>query len=531
MNRTAIRLTILLLCFLSQPVFAQTPSAEAVSTATSSATSSDNTPYTVSQELSNALLATPPERAKYGRAFCTSSDRLHEIDAWIEHTDPDASDNLIMRDILLAMPIQISGPRLVALAKKSQNPTIQATWERHLRSYPGPFSSVLSAWIRQPNTSPQRLYELLSELGTYQPQSALKLWAVLIENNPVSKLDKVVTYGLRREGALEALSERLSATSDDEPTHLRLYRAIIRTCEENPDAVLPPSAVLERDLFHYLEHKAVSRRIVALDLIATLKLHAYLPQAHARYENAKNTTEKAHAMRAIVLNAPTSAESVAILDQALSEGDEIMRLTVATLLESVPDILSAMDETRLRQAFEKELWPETQLKLYRAFSTHSTDTRFKHAVLLNSALTAATRMAALEDLSATQETAAHLTLKDMGTLQRDEAPIDLIAATAEAIYDWHPDTRETLQQWLVVQRPFERRLLLTFSRFMRRDHIEAAATVPTYIREICRHGAEDENTLMPCISYLEDHATADEDGTILETLKKRKKQFDMMLDM
>lgn len=529
MNRTAIRLTILL-CFLSQPVFAQSPSVEGASQSLS-ATACANAPYVVSQELSDALSATPPERAKYGRAFCASADRLHEIDAWIEHTEPDASANLIMRDILLAMPIQTSGPRLVALAKKSQDPVIQATWERHLNPYPGPFSSVLSAWIRQPNTPPQRLYELLSELGNYQPQSALKLWATLIENNPISKLDKVATYGLRRDGALEALNERLTAASADETSHLRLYRAILRTCEEKPDAVLSSSEVLERDLSQYLEHKAVSRRIVALNLIATLRLPAYLPQAHARYEKAKNTTEKAHAMRAIVLNAPTSDESVAIIDQALSEGDEIMRLTAATLLESAPEILSSLDETRLRHAFEKELWPETQLKLYRAFSAHSTDNRFKHDVLLNSALTASTRLAALEDLSATQETAAHLTLKDMGTLQRDEAPIDLIAATAEAIYDWHPDTRETLQQWLVVQRPFERRLLLTFSRFMRRDHLEADATMPTYIREICRHGAEDENTLMPCLSYLEDHATADEDKTILETLKKRKKQFDMMLDM
>ena len=528
MRRNLIGLTIGLLC-LCQPVFAQETSTQPETTASPASASA----YVIPQSLSEALSATPPERSKYGRAFANDAESLRQIDDWIAQTSIDAPPNLIMRDILLAMPISIAGPRLVELAKKSHDPVIQETWARHLKAYPGPYSHVLVSWILASSGDSQRTYEHLSTLGEIQPTTALTIWSLLIANNPIARLDKVAEYGYRREGALAALSKRLSdEETTDELSHLRLYRAIIRTIEENPNAgTLTALEVVDQDIATYLEHKAVSRRIVALDLIASLKRDNYLSQARTRYDEAKNTTEKAHAMRALFVNDTPLETRVSMITKALSDGDEIMRITAADLLITAPDVLSGMDTTLLRTAFEKELWPETQLSLYRALSTHLPDANFRHDILLNAQLTSGTRLAALRELSETAESAKTLSLNDLATLQRQEAPLDLIAETAEALYDWQPDTRQTLQKWIVVQRPFERRILLTFSRFVRRDSVETSDAIPEYIREVCRHGAEDENTLMPCISYFEDHATTDEDKDILNALQTRKKQFDMMLDL
>lgn len=524
MRKGLIALTIGLLC-LSQPVLAQE---------TSLSPEPPTAPaYVVPQALSEALSATPPERSKFGRAFANDAESLRQIDLWIEHTAIDAPSNLIMRDILLAMPISIAGPRLVDLAKKSHDPVIQETWERHLKAYPGPYSHVLVSWILASSGDSQRTYELLSTLGEIQPATALTLWSLLIANNPLSRLDKVGEYGYLRAGALEALSKHLSdEKTTDEISRLRLYRAVIHTLEENPNAGnLPSLEIADRDIATFLEHKAVSRRIVALDLIATLKRDNYLSQARDRYQEAKNTTERAHAMRALFVNDTPLEERVSMISKALSEGDEIMRIEASRLLISAPDVLSGIDTAILRTAFEKELWPETQLSLYRALSAHLPDANFRHDILLNAQLMPSTRLAALRDLSETSESAKALSLNDLATLQRQEAPLDLIAETAEALYDWNPETRQTLQKWIVVQRPFERRILLTFSRFVRRDSIEATDVIPEYIREVCRHGAEDENTLMPCISYFEDHAMTEDDKNILNTLQTRKKQFDMMLDL
>ena len=515
--------------FISHPIFAEQPSPSA-SSVPEAAASEEAAAYIPPSALSDALSSPPPERARHGRAWATDEARLLDIDAWIEQTSVDAPQNLIMRDILLAMPIQKSGPRLVALAKKSKDASIQATWDRHLRPYPAAYAKVIIAWILQ-STSPQRTYELLCLLDEHEPPSALKLWAVLIANHPIDQLDNIATFGLHREGALDALYARLPATRSDEHASLRLYRAIIRVLEARPTAVLSSDhAILESDISAYLDHKAVSRRIVALDLIAAFRLAAYLPQARTRFAQAKNTTEKAHAMRAIVLQEVPVEERLSLLSQALSNGDEIMRLTAANLLEDAPDVLSALDADQLRQAFQKEIWPETQLKLYRALSTRLSDPAFHREVLLDPQLTPSTRLAALKTLTEHSQAAMPLSLEDLATLQRHESPVELIAATAESLYEWKPTTRPTLQQWLVVQRPFERRLLLTFSRFIQSDRSIPQTTVPEYIREICRHGAEDENTLQPCIAYFEDNAATDDDKNLLHTLQTRKKQFDMMLD-
>lgn len=484
----------------------------------------------IPQTLDEALNATPPMRAKIGKVFAQDEKMLAEIDQWIQNTAVDEPKNLIMRDLLLAMPKPVSGPYLVALAKKAKDPSVQASWKRHLEAYPGPYANVLAAWVLNASGNPDRFQALLKEYAELQPEAALKLWAQLIENNTVTTLDRVADYGLGMSGAVSALLSRLKSDQLDENQRLRLYRAITKSVQKQVVDVsaldAEGMAIARQDAETLIAHSAVSRRIVGLDVVASLRLAELAESAEKRWHDAKNSTERAHALTAMVKL--TGAERAQDVADALKKGDEIIRLTAAELMQADVELAKVVDQETLMTAFNAEIWPQTQLALYGTLKGVSTDANFVKSVMMNGQMTAQTRMAAVDDLSG--ESAASLTLNDMATLQREAAPLDLIAATAEALYTYHPDSRDKLRTWIAVQRPFERRLLTTFARFIAIDNRESSQMLD-YVRDVCSHAVEDENILQPCMNYLEDHAESDQDKELLKQLHGRKKQFDMMMDL
>jgi len=483
--------------------------------------------------IEDGLKVVPPERGKIGRAWAKDAQRLSEIDAWIEQTSVDDPKNLIMRDFLLAMPISVAGPKLTALAKKSKSEAVQASWKRYLSAYPGPYASVLASWTLAAADNPEHFLSLLREYAELQPDQALKLWAVLVQNNTIVSLGRVAEYGLSQPGAASALSSRLSAENLDEAQRLRIYRAMTRTVEtQGFTGGLENGEVIKKDTAALLQHKSVSRRIVGLDIAGALEQVDFYADASTRYKDAKNTTERAHALRAMLrLGAVDHASALsAALTDALVHGDEVLRLEAASSLKSVPKIAENIPTQTIQAAFDAEICPETQVHLYHVLKERTTDAAFSRSVLKNAQLTLKARQAAVEDLTQSAEAAASLTLDDMSELIRTGAPIDLIATTAEALYTYHPDGREKLQTWISVQHPFERRLLLTFARFVQIDKNESS-DVKAYVREICSHAPEEENILQPCMSYFEDHAQTDEDKALLQKLRGRQKQFDMMMDL
>lgn len=479
--------------------------------------------------ISDALNAPPPERPAIGRAWAHDQTRLDELDAWIQNTAVDAPKNLVMRDLLLAMPIQVSGPKLVALAKKSNDSAVQASWKRYLQAYPAPYASVLASWTLAASGNPTKFLTLLNEYATLQPDSALKLWSSLIENNTVASLDRVADYGLRLPGAQQALESRLSNDQLDETKRLRLYRAITRSVQtQGLNNNFKNREQIEKDVTSLLSHEAVSRRIVALDVAGALKLSALEPKISERYQVAKNTTERAHALRAMLLLDAPSAKLA--LSDALSLGDEVLRLEAANALANDPDRFTDIPKDTIQSAFEKEIWPETQVSLYHALKARTPDPNLSIDVMKNGTLTDAVRQAAVQDLTSSPQDAASLSLNDLADLQRNNAPLDIIATTAEVLYTHHPESRPKLQTWISVQRPFERRLLTTFARFIQVDKINSNQT-QNYVRDVCSHAPEEENILQPCIAYLEDHASTENDKELLTKLKARQKQFDIMMDL
>jgi hypothetical protein len=136
------------------------------------------------------------------------------------------------------------------------------------------------------------------------------------------------------------------------------------------------------------------------------------------------------------------------------------------------------------------------------------------------------RLAALADLSAKP---GNVKLDDMAALQKQEAPLDLIASTAEHIYKTTPDARPTLRTWLNAQQPFERRILATFARFMQIDQTERDTGAIESMRKVCAES--HENILQVCINYFESNAQNDADKALLEDLRRRKAQIDAMMNL
>ena len=509
---------------------AETSRGEADPLTTQSAASAPNGNTTVGETASmaaridEALSATPPERSKYGRAFADDPQAIKELEQWIENTQTDDPKNLVMRDILLAMPINVSGPMLVALAKKSRDPAIQASWKRHLEKYPGPYANVLSSWLLAEADDPQHFYAVFKEYAELRPAQAASLWAVLVKNNTSQKLGRVFEYGLSLPDAPQALQKSFSPLPNDETQKLRLYRAVILCSARQQSPAFEPDEAILSDLQRLFSATAVSRRIVAIDMAGALQAAALVPKLADAFQNSKNTTERAHALAALTALEPSA--HAADIQKSLTDGDEILRMTSANLLDFYPQILQNTDPQVIRTAFEKELWPQTQLSLYKALKT--SDPGLPKAVLLGNQYAPTTRMAAALGLSPQQQ--ASLSLNDLAQLQRDEAPLDLIATTAEYIFAHHPENRETLRTWIAVQHPFERRLLTTFSRFVAIDSRESNDVQP-YVREVCAHAVEDENILHPCVAYFEDRGSTDADKELLSQLKARQKQFNLMMDL
>jgi hypothetical protein len=118
----------------------------------------------------------------------------------------------------------------------------------------------------------------------------------------------------------------------------------------------------------------------------------------------------------------------------------------------------------------------------------------------------------------------------MAKLTTDGASVNLIASTAEHIYATQLSARPTLRNWIIAQLPFERRILATFIAFLRVDmHADDASALDS-VRIICEKAPEQDNLLQPCIFYLSEHAQSEADKTLLQTLQKRRQQFDAMMN-
>lgn len=474
------------------------------------------------KSLESALTATPPERSKAAKSLAEMPKIDDALDAWITDTTIDHPQNLILKDLLASMPLKLAGPRMTELAKKSSDPAIQRTWENWLQKYPDAYASVLVSWMRQSTTTPPQFASLLGKYAALRPDDALNIWAQLIASYPIRELEHIAQFGLRSENCVPAILKNLATLQDDTPI-LRSFRALSK-CET---VRLPEdTADLTSKLRARLGSETLSHRIAATELAGHLNLqdNDITNALSDTYKDARNTTERAAALRALDVISPSADR----ISDALTNGDETLRFAASERLRAHETPVLPTDI--LEQAFTKELWPDTQLNLYRELVRRMPDsadkTAFEKRILMDNARAEAIRMAALSDLSATP---GNVTLDDMAALQKQEAPLDLIAATAEHIYKTAPDARPTLRTWLNAQHPFERRILATFARFMQIDQVERDTGAIVSMRKVCAES--HENILQTCINYFESNAQNDEDRALLEELMRRKAQIDAMTNL
>ena len=444
------------------------------------------------------------------------------LDAWIANTSVDHPQNLIVKDLLTAMPLKLAGPRLTELAKKSADPAIQRSWENWLQKYPDAYASVLVSWLRLSNTNPPQFTSLLNKYAALRPDDALNIWAQLIASYPIRELEHIAKFGLHNENCVPALAKSLQTLTEDTAI-LRTFRALSKC--ETPN--LPEDHTdLSAKVRARLDAESISQRIAATELAGHLRLtDQNIPDVLASlYKDAKNTTERATALRALDAISPDDSR----IADALENGDETLRFTASELLIARAD--NAFPADALERAFAKELWPDTQLNLYKTLTRRMPDsadkTAFQKGILMDNTRAEAIRLAALGDLSATP---GNITLDDMATLQKQEAPLGLIASTAEHIYKTTPDARPTLRTWLNAQQPFERRILATFARFMQIDQVERDTGAIDSMRKVCAES--HENILQVCINYFESNAQNDADKALLEELTRRKAQIDAMTNL
>lgn len=469
-----------------------------------------------------ALTATPPERSKAAKNLAEMPMIGEAIDAWIAQTTVDHPQNLIAKDLLTAMPIKLAGPRLTELAKKSSDPAIQRNWENWLQKYPDAYASVLVAWLRLSNTNPPQFTSLLNKYAALRPDDALNIWAQLIASYPISELEHIAKFGLHSENCVPALAKSLQTLTEDTAV-LRTFRALTK-CETT--RIPEDHADLASKVRARLDAESISQRIAAIDLAGHLRLtDQNIPDALAAiYKDAKNTTERASALRALDAIAPDDSR----VADALENGDETLRFTASELIFARKD--DAIPTDSIERAFAKELWPDTQLYLYKTLARRMPDSddkiAFQKRILMDNTRAEAIRLAALADLSAKP---GNVKLDDMAALQKQEAPLDLIASTAEHIYKTTPDARPTLRTWLNAQQPFERRILATFARFMQIDQTERDTGAIESMRKVCAES--HENILQVCINYFESNAQNDADKALLEDLRRRKAQIDAMMNL
>lgn len=535
---------------------ARAPSSDKPSTDARSASAADDKPPLSPAQalLADALSAPPPKRSSYAKTLLrpdTASDNLSAIDEWIENTGIDHPHNLILKDVLAAMPASIAGPRIAALALKSRDPNVQNSYARWLSKYPEAYAFVLVGWMKQNDGNPPQMLRYLDEFIRLKPRHAMRIWAQLRANYPIADLGGLSTFGLQDPLCTRAAIDVLR-DAQDEISKLRLARAIIQC--QNHDIVPredPPSSTTSdgdqaqnapataddvallrsiADGFH--ASSLPSRRIVALDLYALFfKGDSQVLEAVKKtFEDAKNTTERSFALRALATLDPDRNAHNKRLIETLTEGDEILRLESAAQIAQNPD---AFDTAILRAAFDKELWPETQSTLYTAIAADVANPNARYAlqesILLDATRAESLRKQVLGDIAA--HSPQKLTVSMMAQIQSESEPkLDLIASIAEVLYQHRPDLRPDLRNWLNVQAPFERRIMATFARFVQIDKSSNDDSARDTMHTICGAKPVQDGILRTCLDYYEDRQdlSKDEKDTV-ERLKSRQSQIRQML--
>ena len=285
---------------------------------------------------------------------------------------------------------------------------------------------------------------------------------------------------------------------------------------------------LKNILTDELNRDTISIRMVALSLLAsdTLPQHfvsGFQEKLLSIYNHAKNSTERSMAL--LALNQCHAPDQNKRLADALKNGDETLRFQAADILSRANTPILNIDE--LKQAFQKELWPDTQQKLYDAlakFLSGPERTQLQKSIIADPERPLNMRISAINDMDGTNSDA--FKLKDMADLQNAEEPVELIAAAAEYLYKNDPSARPKLRQWIAAQQPFERRILSTFALFIRTDERNQDASFLDTMRTICDKATEQQNILMPCIHYLTSHAQTESDKELIEKLQNRRDQID-----
>lgn len=490
--------------------------------------------------LDQALSAPPPKRASFAKDLLdpeSSEQNLAAIDEWIKNTTIDHSKNLILKDILMAMPAPIAGPRIVALALKSHDPNIQDSYARWLAKYPDAYAIVLVGWMKQNDGNPPQMLRYLDDFLSLKPRQAMDIWAQLRANYPIAELGGLSGFGLQNSLCTRATIDALRK-AQDEISKLRIARAIVQ-CQNHdiaPSSTSDPNAddiALIRstaDAFH--ASTLPSRRIVALDLYALFFKgdSQVLDIVKKSFDDAKNTTEKSFALKALAMLDPDRQAQNKRLVETLSKGDETLRLAAATHIARDPN---AFDDAVLRNAFDKELWPETQTMLYSAIAADIADAQARYAlqeaILLDATRTESLRRQVLDDI--VDHSPQKLTVAMMAQIQSEDEPkLDLIASIAEALYRHQPKLRPDLRQWLKIQAPFERRIMATFARFVQIDKSSNDDSARDTMKTICEATPIQDGIIRTCLDYYDDLTdTSETENDIVKRLKSRQSQIDQML--
>lgn len=490
--------------------------------------------------LDQALSAPPPKRASFAKALLdpeSSEQNLAAIDEWIKNTTIDHSKNLILKDILMAMPAPIAGPRIVALALKSHDPNTQDSYARWLAKYPDAYAIVLVGWMKQNDGNPPQMLRYLDDFLSLKPHQAMDIWAQLRANYPIAELGGLSGFGLQNSLCTRANIDALRK-AQDEISKLRIARAIVQ-CQNHdiaPSSTSDPNAddiALIRstaDAFH--ASTLPSRRIVALDLYALFFKgdSQVLDIVKKSFDDAKNTTEKSFALKALAMLDPDRQAQNKRLIETLSKGDETLRLAAATHIARDPN---AFDDAVLRNAFDKELWPETQTMLYSAIAADIADAQARYAlqkaILLDATRTESLRRQVLDDI--VDHSPQKLTVAMMAQIQSEDEPkLDLIASIAEALYRHRPKLRPDLRQWLKIQAPFERRIMATFARFVQIDKSSNDDSARDTMKTICEATPIQDGIIRTCLDYYDDLTdTSETENDIVKRLKSRQSQIDQML--
>lgn len=490
--------------------------------------------------LDQALSAPPPKRASFAKALLdpeSSEQNLAAIDEWIKNTTIDHSKNLILKDILMAMPAPIAGPRIVALALKSHDPNTQDSYARWLAKYPDAYAIVLVGWMKQNDGNPPQMLRYLDDFLSLKPHQAMDIWAQLRANYPIAELGGLSGFGLQNSLCTRANIDALRK-AQDEISKLRIARAIVQ-CQNHdiaPSSTSDPNAddiALIRstaDAFH--ASTLPSRRIVALDLYALFFKgdSQVLDIVKKSFDDAKNTTEKSFALKALAMLDPDRQAQNKRLIETLSKGDETLRLAAATHIARDPN---AFDDAVLRNAFDKELWPETQTMLYSAIAADIADAQARYAlqkaILLDATRTESLRRQVLDDI--VDHSPQKLTVAMMAQIQSEDEPkLDLIASIAEALYRHQPKLRPDLRQWLKIQAPFERRIMATFARFVQIDKSSNDDSARDTMKTICEATPIQDGIIRTCLDYYDDLTdTSETENDIVKRLKSRQSQIHQML--